>query len=163
MIRSWPCLDSRHTASRGAIPGIGGERLTLEKLKRPPQFPAHVHATGSFILPQDKLTFHANLCEKRSWSCAPNPVGELCVTAQSDPLVRTEVVALALGVAMNTARRYSLDGTLPPLTAQIPTRSKHVRAWPLSILAAHDPDLARRCVALLAVADLMKPLPKQAA
>lgn len=85
------------------------------------------------------------------------------MTAQSDPLVRTEVVALALGVAMNTARRYSLDGTLPPLTAQIPTRSKHVRAWPLSILAAHDPELSRRCAALLAVADLMKPLPLKAA
>jgi len=70
-----------------------------------------------------------------------------------DPLIRTEVAALALGVAMNSARRYSLNGTLPPLTAQIPTRTKQSRAWPLSVLRAHDPALADRCAAILAALD----------
>ena len=87
----------------------------------------------------------------------------MTVQSQADPLVRTEVVALALGVAMNTARRYSLMGELPPLSAQIETRSKAARAWPLSVIRAHDPELARRCAALLAVVALMQPLPLKAA
>lgn len=74
-----------------------------------------------------------------------------------DPLIRTEVAALALGVAMNTARRYSLNGTLPPLTAQIPTRTQHSRAWRLSTLRAHDPALADRCAAILAALDSIPP------
>lgn len=75
------------------------------------------------------------------------------MTAESDPLIRTEIVALALGVAMNSARRYSRMGTLPPLTAQIPTCSKSAKAWPLSVIRAHDPELGRRCAALAAMVE----------
>lgn len=79
------------------------------------------------------------------------------MTAELDPLVRTEVVALALGISMNSARRFSLSGKLPPLSAQIPTTaSKPARAWPLSILRAHHPELGRRCAKILAVTDRMK-------
>lgn len=74
-----------------------------------------------------------------------------------DPLIRTEVVALALGVAMNSARRYSLNGALPPLSAQIPTRTRHIRAWPLSTLRAHDPALAARCAAILHAIESIPP------
>lgn len=77
-----------------------------------------------------------------------------------DPLIRTEVVALVLGVAMNTARRYSLNGALPPLTAQIPTRTNKVRAWPLSVIRAHDSELGKRCAALLA---MVETFPRKAA
>lgn len=74
-----------------------------------------------------------------------------------DPLVRTEVAALALGVCLKTIRVYLIQGKLPPLHR---TPSK-IRAWPLSVLRAHDPRLARRCAAILTTLDSF-PLKKAA-
>lgn len=85
------------------------------------------------------------------------------MTAESDPLVRVEAVALALGVSMNYARLKAKQGELPPLSAQIETRTKSIRAWPLSVLIAHNQELGKRCALLVAVTDLMKPLPPKAA
>lgn len=85
------------------------------------------------------------------------------MTDHQDPLIRIEVVALALNVSMNLARLKAQQGKLPPLSAQIPTGKSHTRAWPLSTIRAHDSELGRRCAAILAVTAPMKPLPPKAA
>lgn len=74
-----------------------------------------------------------------------------------DPLVRSEVAALARGVSLKTIRVWLDEGKLPP-QHQTPSR---VRAWPMSVLRAHDPHLARRCAAILAALDSI-PLKKAA-
>lgn len=80
------------------------------------------------------------------------------MAVQHDPLVRTEIVALALGRGMNCARLYAKKGILPPLELQKPAFPPTARAWHLSTLQKHNPELGRRCAALLAVAALMPPL-----
>lgn len=81
------------------------------------------------------------------------------MTAQTD-LIRVELLALALGTSMNTVRRAYLKGRIPPPDLLIRQSPRPTTYWRLSTLHAHDPELGRRCAALLAVAALM---PKTAA
>lgn len=74
-----------------------------------------------------------------------------------DGLVRIEVLALGLGISMNHTRRAYLKGQIPP-PDEVANKSfsRHpALCWRLATLHAHDPELARRCAALLAVAALM--------
>ena len=80
------------------------------------------------------------------------------MSVKTDPLVRIEVVSLALGISLNYVRHKAQRGELPPLSAQIPTPPRATKAWPLSVLAAHDPELGRRCAALLAMQAAMLPM-----
>lgn len=79
------------------------------------------------------------------------------MTAQAD-LVRIEVIALALNVAMNTARRAYLKGRFPPPDVLIQQGPRLVTHWRLDTLRAHNPELGRRCAALLALAATMPPM-----
>ena len=86
------------------------------------------------------------------------------MTAQSD-FVRIEIIAVALNLAMNPARRAYLKGRLPPPDVLIQQGPRLVTHWRIDTLRAHDPELGRRCAALLALAALMPrmKLPKKAA
>ncbi len=84
------------------------------------------------------------------------------MTAKSD-LIRVELLALALGTSMNTVRRAYLKGRLPAPDRRIQQGPRLVTYWEAETLRAHDPELARRCTALLAVIALMQPLPLKAA
>ena len=79
------------------------------------------------------------------------------MTAQSD-LIRIELLSLALGTSMNTTRRAYLKGRIPPPDLLIQQGPRLVTHWRLATLHAHDPELGRRCAALLAVTALMTPL-----
>lgn len=77
----------------------------------------------------------------------------------SDPAIRLETLAAALGVALQTVRRARIAGKIPETDTVIkPLFGQPARAWKLSTIRAWNPAVADRCAQLAPA-----PLPPMAA
>lgn len=71
------------------------------------------------------------------------------MTAEYDPAVRLETLAVACNVALNTLRLARVAGKIPPPDAVV----CRARVWKLSTIRSWSPRVADRCAAILAALD----------
>ena len=114
------------------------------------------------ILPQAKLVKRA--CHEKIFVTRRQvlvlPLCGVRMTAQSDPAVRLETVAVAAGLALFSCRRFVAAGKIPQSDLTLSGTAKPIRAWRLSTIRSWNPGVADRCAAIVRA---LEQFPKDAA